>query len=259
MPLSASFPALRPMEMLDVWVWKFLVMAARYCSTGWTSRRQWWKYRTSGRRWWQFGVRRAWYGSTEVNGVHSERLRPVCFLLSHITLGLQASRVPILYTTTSQFPVIIKTITLSKTGDVHVMEKAGQPFLNRGPGDAILEVYVITTRTLRPMMTYLFIVADVGRVCWCRLHRHLLQEWALPHPTPRDRRIGMIVVLPADPAVLNHPEYQGKCYATRAKDITVRIAQRLHFPVLDQLSYPVLSVFSRRRREVHRHPPRISE
>jgi len=41
----------------------------------------------------------------------------------------------------------------------------------------------------------------------------------------------------------------------RAKDIIVRIAQRLHFPVLVQLSYPVLSVFSRHRREVHRHPP----
>jgi len=35
---------------------------------------------------------------------------------------------------------------------------------------------------------------------------------------------GMIVALPTDPAVLNHLEYQGKCYATRAKDITVRIA-----------------------------------
>ena len=27
----------------------------------------------------------------------------------------------------------------------------------------------------------------------------------------------MIVALPTDPAVSNHPEYQGKCYATRAR------------------------------------------
>ena len=50
------------------------------------------------------------------------------------------------------------------------MEKAGQPFHNQSPGDAILEVYVTTTRTLRPMVTYLFVVANVGRVCWCRFH-----------------------------------------------------------------------------------------
>jgi len=82
------------------------------------------------------------------------------------------SRVPILNTTTSQFPATITIVTFSKTGDVGVIEKTEQPFpnLKRDPRDVILKVCAATARTLQSMATYLFIVADVGRVCWCRLH-----------------------------------------------------------------------------------------
>jgi len=47
-----------------------------------------------------------------------------------------------------------------------------KPFshLKQDRGDVILKVCATTTPTLQPMVTHLFIVADISRICWCRLH-----------------------------------------------------------------------------------------
>jgi len=55
---------------------------------------------------------------------HILRLRSVCFLHSHIRLVMTfRSRVPVLCTTVSQFPAIIKAITFSNFRDANVIEK----------------------------------------------------------------------------------------------------------------------------------------
>ena len=48
---------------------------------------------------------------------------------------------------------------------------------------------------------------------------------------------GVIVALPTDPAVLNHPEYKGRGYAIGAKAIAVRTMTSFQVQGLNGLPY----------------------
>lgn len=94
----------------------------------------------------------------------------------------------------SQFPATVKAITFSKTGDVDVIEKTEQPFPQQGPGDIILKVEYAGVNFID---TY-------------------FRSGLYPVPLPAivgSEAAGVIVALPTDPAILNHPEYKARCYA----------------------------------------------
>ena len=47
---------------------------------------------------------------------------------------------------------------------------------------------------------------------------------------------GVIVALPTDPAVLNHPEYKGRGYAIGAKAIAVRTMTSFQVPRFERIT-----------------------
>ena len=62
---------------------------------------------------------------------------------------------------------------------------------------------------------------------------------------------GVIVALPTDPAVLNHPEYKARCYAIGAKAIAVRTKPNTQD--LNGLSYPICLEREGHRCGIYRH------
>ena len=126
----------------------------------------------------------------------------------------------ILRSTMSQFPETIKAITYSKTGNIDVIEKTDQPFPKQGPGDVILKVRETVGRPLRLTRAYLLVIMHVGRIRWCEFHRHLLQGWALPLPSPRNRWIGgrrSDRRTPYRPRGIESPRVQGKGLCNRSQ------------------------------------------
>jgi len=100
----------------------------------------------------------------------------------------------------SHFPATIKAITFSKTGGVDVIEKTERPFPQQGPKDIILKVEYAGVNFID---TY-------------------FRSGVYPIPLPAtvgSEAAGVIVALPTDPAVLNHPEYKKRGYAISANAI----------------------------------------
>ena len=146
----------------------------------------------------------------------------------------------------SQFPATVKAITFSKTGDIDVIEKTDQPFPQQGPGDVILKVRVTTIRPLRLGVTYLVVTADQVEYAGVNFIDTYFRSGLYPVALPAivgSEAAGVIVALPTDPAVLNHPEFKARGYAIGVGAIAVRITAGLSSS--DRLSHLTHTELSR--------------